>query len=75
MPNAADKRNPRAVPLDIMPGERTKIVWDVQGQTLEYAQVLAERIRARGGIVVGCSLDVQVKKGRTCPVCGAAGGA
>jgi hypothetical protein len=73
MPNANDKLNPHAVVLDSIPGEQTRIVWDVRNQTLEYAQVLARRIRARGAIVVGCSLDELVKRGRLCPVCGARG--
>ena len=73
MPNANDKRDPRAVVLDTIPGERTRVVWDVANQTVEYAQVLCARIRAGGGVVVACSLDEQVKKGRTCPVCGAKG--
>jgi hypothetical protein len=61
------------VPLDTIPGEETRIVWDPRAQTLEYAQALARRIRAAGGIVVGCSLDEQVKRGRACPVCGGRG--
>lgn len=73
MGNASDKRDPRAVVLDTIPGERTRIVWDVKNQTVEYAQVLAQRIREGGAIVEGCSLDELVKKGRTCPVCGARG--
>ena len=73
MGNANDKRDPRAVVLDTIPGEQTRIVWDVKNQTVEYAQVLAQRIRAGGAIVVGCSLDEQVKRGRACPVCGAKG--
>lgn len=73
MGNANDKRDPHAVPLDSVPGEATFIVWDVQGQTLEYAQILARRIRAAGAVVVGCSLDAKVKRGRLCPVCGCKG--
>jgi hypothetical protein len=73
MPNANDKLNPHAVVLDTIPGEQTRIVWDVRNQTVEYAQILARRIRAAGAIVVGCSLDEQVKRGRLCPVCGAKG--
>lgn len=73
MSNASDKRDPHAVPLDVRAGEETMIVWDPRGQTVEYAQVLARRIRAAGGIVVGCSLDELVKRGRACPVCGGKG--
>jgi hypothetical protein len=73
MPNASDRRNPHAIVLDTIPGERTHIVWDVANQTVEYAQVLARRIRAAGAIVVGCSLDELVTRGHVCPVCGAAG--
>lgn len=73
MANAADKRNPHAVPLDTRAGEETMIVWDPSSQTVEYAQVLARRIRDAGGIVVGCSLDERVKRGRVCPVCGGKG--
>jgi hypothetical protein len=73
MPNSTDRRDPYAVVLDTIPGEATRIVWDVRNQTVEYAQVLARRIREGGAVVVGCSLDEQVKRGRTCPVCGAEG--
>lgn len=73
MANSTDKRDPHAVPLDTVPGEHTRIVWDVRSQTVEYAQILARRIREGGAVVVGCSLDEQVKRGRTCPVCGAKG--
>lgn len=73
MPNATDRQDPRLVKLDTVPGEQTRIVWDVRNQTVEYAQILAGRIRELGGIVVGCSLDEQVKRGRPCPVCGAGG--
>lgn len=71
--NSVDRHDPHAVPLDTVAGEHTRIVWDVRRQTVEYAQILARRIRERGGVVVGCSLDEQVKRGRTCPVCGAGG--
>ena len=73
MGNANDRRDPHAVVLDTIPGEETRIVWDVRNQTVEYAQVLARRIRAGGAVVVGCSLDELVKRGRLCPVCGAKG--
>jgi hypothetical protein len=73
MPNSVDKRDPHAVPLDTRPGEHTRIVWDVREQTIEYAQTLARRIRGAGGVVVGCSLDELVKRGKRCPVCGARG--
>ena len=73
MSNSADRFNPHAVPLDTVAGEHTRIVWDPRTQTVEYAQILARRIREGGAIVVGCSLDEQVKRGRTCPVCGAKG--
>jgi hypothetical protein len=72
-PSSNDRRDPRAVVLDTIPGEHTRIVWDIRNQTVEYAQVLAARIRAGGAIVVGCSLDELVKRGRSCPVCGSAG--
>ena len=73
MPNASDKTNPYAVPLDTRPGEHTALAWDPANQTVEWAQVVCRRIRSAGGVVVSCSLDELVKKGRTCPVCGAAG--
>lgn len=73
MPNSSDKRDPNAVVLDTIAGEHTRVVWDPANQTIEYAQILCKRIRAGGAIVVGCSLDDMVKKGRTCPVCGAKG--
>jgi hypothetical protein len=73
MPNSSDKLNPHAVVLDTIPGESTRVVWDPVNQSVEYAQILCKRIRAGGAIVVGCSLDELVKKGRTCPVCGAKG--
>lgn len=55
---------------DIIPGEATILAWDPNRQTVDFARSEAEKIRRKGGKILGCTLDTQVKTGRLCPVCG-----
>jgi hypothetical protein len=64
---------PAAPPLLVLPGEPVFLAWDTYRQTVEYARRIAAQAREQGATVYACSLDDQVEKGHTCPVCGREG--
>jgi hypothetical protein len=54
---------------DIRPGEATMLAWDPNRQSVDFARGEAEKIRRKGGKILGCTLDTQVRAGQRCPVC------